>query len=293
MRLLSFFPLLAWNGTDWATEAPIRSDSFWPTSPTADFDVRVAVPARLRVLASGVKLGAGRWHAVAVRDFALAVGAFREQTMTVNAPRPVRVVVGLERGSPYRARDFLLAAAAALRFYSERYGDYPWTTYSLAVMRDFTGLAGTAYPTLGFLGDGSLVLVPHETAHQWFYSLVGNDQSRDPWLSEGLATWAQTGPEQSLASMLSTPIPAAVTNRIGEPMSYWQAFDFEAIRTGLYVQSVQALAELGNAAEVDCALRRFVVRNAYRTADPRDLLAALQADFPDAEEKLRARGAHF
>jgi hypothetical protein len=71
-------------------------------------------------LASGERVGRGRWHAAAVRDFALAVGAFRVQAMKVNAPRPVRVVVGLERGSPYRVRDFLLSAARSLRFYAAR-----------------------------------------------------------------------------------------------------------------------------------------------------------------------------
>jgi hypothetical protein len=293
MRLLSFFPLLAWNGGGWATEAPTRTDSFWPTSPTADFDVYVTVPPGVQALASGERVGRGRWHAAAVRDFALAVGGFRMQTTTVNAPRPVRVAVGLERGSPYSVRDFLVSAARTLRFYAARYGAYPWRTYSLAVMRDFSGLNGTAYPTLTFLGDGSLVLVPHETAHQWFYALVGNDQSRDPWLSEGLATWAQTGPEQSLSQMVATPVPPAVKNRIGEPMSFWQAYDFDTIRAGMYVQSVQALASLGSASKVNCALRRFVVRNAYRTAVPRDLLEALRPDFPNAEAKLRARGADF
>ena len=292
-RLLSFFPLLAWNDTRWATEPPVRVDSFWPTSPTADFDVDVSVPAGLRVLASGTEVAAGRWRARAVRDFALAVGSFRVVSTTIRAPRPVRVTVGLERGSFASPRDFLAAATRVLRFYARRFGDYPWSTYSLAVMRDFSGLFGTAYPTLGFLGDGSLVLVPHETAHQWFYSLVGNDQSRDPWLSEGLATWAQTGPENSLSQLLGTPIPPRVRNRIGEPMSFWQSYDFETIRRGLYVQTVQALAALGDAAEVDCALRQFVVQQAYRTAAPRDLLAALQPFFPDAEPKLSARGAHF
>jgi len=292
-RFLSFFPLLAWNGTGWATERPVRTDSFWSTSPAADFDVQVTVPARVRALASGAQIGAGHWRARAVRDFALAVGSFHVASTTVNAPRPVRVTVGLERGSVYSVRDFLVSTVRALRFYARRFGDYPWSTYSLAVMKDFRGLNGTAYPTLGFLGDGSLVLVPHETAHQWFYSLVGNDQSRDPWLSEGLATWAQTGPENSLSQMLATPIPPGVRNRIGEPMSFWQSRDFETIRRGLYVQTVQALAALGETAKIDCALRQFVVRNAYRTAVPRNLLAALDPLFPQAEEKLRARGAHF
>jgi len=293
MRLLSFFPLLAWNGSGWATEPPVRSAGFWSTSPTADFDVRVTAPGRLRVLASGEEVGKGRWHARAVRDFALAVGSFRLASTTVKAPRRVRVTVGLERGSAFRARDFLASAASALRFYARRFGDYPWSTYSLAVMKDFSGLNGTAYPTLSFLGDGSLALIPHETAHQWFYSLVGNDQSRDPWLSEGLATWAQTGPEDSLSLMVATPIPAVVRDRIGKPMSFWQSFDFETIRLGMYVQSVQALAALGSVSTVNCGLRRFVVRNAYRTAVPRDLLAALEPFFSRAEQKLRARGAHF
>jgi hypothetical protein len=293
-RLLSFIPLLAWNGTGWATERPVATDSFWPTSPTADFDVHVTVPAGLRVLASGDEVRPGHWRARAVRDFALAVGSFQVASTTVNAPRPVRITVGLERGSAYPVlRDVLASAARALRFYARRFGDYPWQTYSVAVMKDFTGLSGTAYPTLAFLGDGSLVLVPHETAHQWFYSLVGNDQSRDPWLSEGLATWAQTGPENSLSQMVATPIPSGVRDRIGEPMSFWQSRDFETIRLGMYVQTVQALAALGVSREVDCALRQFVVRNAYRTAVPRDLLAALEPFFRDAERKLRSRGARF
>jgi aminopeptidase N len=150
-----------------------------------------------------------------------------------------------------------------------------------------------AYPTIGFLGDTSIPLVPHETAHQWFYSLVGNNQARDPWLSEGTATWAQTGQERSLAAMRGASIPADVRDRLGEPMSFWDSRGFEKLRLGVYVQTVQALADLGDSATVDCALRQFVVQNAYRTAVPRDLLAALQKFFPDAEQKLSARGARF
>lgn len=290
-RLVSFFPLLAWNGTGWATDPPVRRlDSFWPTSPTADFDVRVVAPRGLRVLASGQQAGAGRWRATAVRDFALAIAAFDVRQTTVGR---VRVLVGVERGSSSPIQLFVSATVGALRWYSERYGAYPWSTYTLAVMNDPVGLFGVAYPTLGFVGDGSLVLVPHETAHQWFYSLVGNDQWRDPWLSEGLATWAQTGPEQSLSTLRYTPIPSDVRDRIGADMSFWDPLGFEKLRLGVYVQTVQALAELGEQTTVDCAVRLFVIQNAYRTAVPRDLLAALRTLFPDAEQRLRARGAHF
>jgi hypothetical protein len=293
-RLVSFFPLLAWDGRGWATDSPLRHlDSFWTTSPTADFDVRVTGPRGLRVLASGSAVGAGRWRARAVRDFALAVGTFSVRRTTIGLPRPVRVLVALERGSNYPIDAFLSDTVRALRSYAQRYGAYPWPRYTLVVMGDFSRLYGFAYPTLGFLGDSSLVLVPHETAHQWFYSLIGNNQAHDPWLSEGLATWAQAGPARSLASMLAASIPDDVRNRIGKPVSFFDRLGFEKFRLGIYVQSVQALGELGDPALVDCALRQFVVRNAYRTTTPNDLLAALEPFFPDAKQKLSARGAHF
>src|SRR4029079_16846101 len=75
IRLVSFFPLLAWDGSDWARDAPttLAAAEAW-TSPTADFDVRVTQPPGLRVLASGRRVGPGRWQARAVRDFTLAAG---------------------------------------------------------------------------------------------------------------------------------------------------------------------------------------------------------------------------
>lgn len=82
-------------------------------------------------------------------------------------------------------------------------------------------------------------------------------------------------------------------NRLGEPMSFWDRLGFEQTRLGVYEQGVHALAALGDPATVDCALRLLVVRNAYRTAAPRDLLAALLEFFPDAEQKLTAYGARF
>ena len=293
-RLVSFFPILAWDGKGWALDPPLsKFDGLWPTSPTADFEVSIVTPRGFVSSPQDGKFAPGLWRAQSVRDFGLAVGSFTVKSTTVRAPKPVRVVVGLERGSGYPIGAFVSETKRALGWYAKRYGRYPWSSYTAAVMTDPAGLHGFAYPTIGFLGDSSIVLVPHETAHQWFYSLVGNNQARDPWLSEGTATWAQAGPERSLASMRAASIPADVRDRLGEPMSFWDSRGFEKLRLGVYVQTVQALAELGDPATVDCALRQFVVENAYRTTTPRDLLAALQAFFPDAEQKLSAHGAQF
>jgi hypothetical protein len=294
VRLGSFFPLLAWDGSDWALDPPTRipSAEAWAT-PTADFDVRVTHPARLAVLASGKQVGLGKWHALAVRDFTLALGRFTIVKGTAHVPAPVRVMVGVEAGpAATPARVFLRRAIVSLERYSALYGPYPWRTYTVAAMSDLSGLTGgLEYPTLVYQPEPG-ENIPHETAHQWFYSLVGNNQARDPWLDEGLATWAEAA-VNGAPPFPNAPIPPEVTNKIGEPMSFWDQFDDQRYFLGAYLQTYRALLSLGPRSQVDCALRLYVLHNAYRIARPRDLLAALQSFFPAGEQKLEAYGAHF
>jgi len=35
------------------------------------------------------------------------------------------------------------------------------------------------------------LLIVHETAHQWFYAQIANDQANEPWLDESLATYSE------------------------------------------------------------------------------------------------------
>jgi hypothetical protein len=76
-------------------------------------------------------------------------------------------------------------------------------------------------------------------------------------------------------------IPVAARGHMGASMAYWDLHG-DAWFPGVYAQTVQELAQLGEPADVDCALRRYVARNAYRIAWPSDLLAALRASFPRA-----------
>ncbi len=294
LRLGSFFPLLAWNGNDWALDPPttLPSAEAW-TTPTADFDVRVTHPAGLNVLASGERVAPGKWYARAVRDFTLALGRFKVVKGTAHVPAAVRVTAGVEAVPlALPARVFLQRAIVSLERYSALYGAYPWPTYTIAAMGDLSDLnGGLEYPTLVYQPATS-ENVPHETAHQWFYSLVGNDQARDPWLDEGLATWAEAA-VNGAPPFPNATIPPEVTNKIGEPMSFWDQYDPQRYFLGAYLQSYRALLSLGPRAQVDCSLRLYVLHNAYRIARPHDLLEALQTFFPDAEQTLAAYGAHF
>ena len=246
------------------------------------------------MLATGEEVRPGRWQAEAVRDFALMLGAFQVRTTTVRAPDPVRVTVGRERGSVYTMREYVRWAGNVLRSYAERYSGYPWPAYTLVVMPDVdrAGPNGFNYPTLSFVGGTVFGLIAHETAHQWFYSLVGHNDARDPWLAKG----SRPGRRPDLNGRFrrcsgADPARGAGPNRRAHELL--GSLRFETIWPGLYAQPVQALTALGEPEAVDCALRAYVVRNAYRTVLPRDLLASLTPFFPDAEEKLRARGARF
>jgi len=94
----------------------------------------------------------------------------------------------------------LQTTAASLALYNALYG--PYSRQILTVVEaDF--LDGMEYDGLYFLskgfyslysgkpGDYLTAIAAHETAHQWWYSAVGNDQALEPWLDEALSTYSE------------------------------------------------------------------------------------------------------
>jgi len=90
--------------------------------------------------------------------------------------------------------------ASSLALYNDLFGIYPHSSLSV-VEADF--LDGMEYDGLYFLSHGFynlyggtpaeylIVIAAHETAHQWWYGMVGNDQALDPWLDEALCTYSE------------------------------------------------------------------------------------------------------
>ena len=287
LRLGTFFPLLAWDPRrGWLTDPPTRTLAETAATPAADFDMRVQAPRGLRILASGTEVGRGHFQAHAVRDVAVVVGPFR----VISAKGKVKLRVAFT-GSSRATSTALAIAATALRELSARYGAYPWSSYTLVFPPDLTP-SGIEYPMLSFVGGRKYLplLIDHETAHQWFYSLVGNDQARDPWLDETLATWAQTRLGAREPPARGTP-PERARKHVGAPMSYWER-QGDWYYYGVYGEGVKTLRSLRNDDGVDCALRRYVARRAYTIAQPGDLLDELNGVIPGAERRLRAWGIH-
>ena len=98
------------------------------------------------------------------------------------------------------AEAVLQTTVESLALYSELFGPYPREILSV-VEADF--LDGMEYDGMYFLSNGFynlytntpgeylIAIAAHETAHQWWYSMVGNDQALEPWLDEALCTYSE------------------------------------------------------------------------------------------------------
>jgi hypothetical protein len=76
--------------------------------------------------------------------------------------------------------------ARALGWLQETLGEYPWPQLTITHRLD-TG--GTEFPM--FIGNGgsSQGLITHETAHQFAHGILANNEWRDAWLDEGMASF--------------------------------------------------------------------------------------------------------
>lgn len=299
-------PVLAWErGEGWVRDKAV--DLPGETSTTEDFELAsmtVTAPEEYAVLGTGSSTGtqaarrAGwtehRFEAPAVRNLAVSVGRFEVRTAQVDG---VRIRVGVPAaGTRVGARRWLDAHAEYLSTLQEQLGPYPYDDLWVTVTP--TRMSGIESPTALFYGNvgrrGLESLVAHELAHQWFYSLVGNNQARDPWIDESFATFAQavaTGTENDFDL---DDIDPDVAGYLGYPMEYWdEEGDFDYYYEGIYEQGAAVLLaarERVGEDRFDATLRDYLRQHAHGITDPDDVEAAFE-ELPEAVELLREYGA--
>jgi hypothetical protein len=132
------------------------------------------------------------------RSFALSAGPeYHVYSETVGAVTIYSYAFPLDT----KAGEFALQNTVdAVRLYSELFGPYQHTTLSVVEADFMDGMEfdGLYFLSKGFynLYDGSpkgylTAIAVHETAHQWWYGQVGNDQALEPWLDESLCTYSE------------------------------------------------------------------------------------------------------
>jgi aminopeptidase N len=171
--------------------------------------------------------------------------------------------------------------AAALRRYADWYGPYPFPTLDVAE----TGVAefGQEYPGLVFLGRdvlGSPFGIWHEIAHEWWYALVGNDQIREPWVDEAVATFSSLHALGIPPVTCSTlPVDLPITAWPAEPTTGdWAGCDGYAetvyLRGAVFLDAVRAT--MGTDLFFG-TLRAFVAAHRWQVVGGRDLVDAFRS----------------
>lgn len=179
----------------------------------ADFDVSVTFTdgAAPQIAASGVEtesttdatppgVASRRFVLEAARTFALSISDFfKVATQTVGDVTVYAYYFGLY-DTPGEA--MLKTTVEALQLYSEKFGPYRHKTLT-AVQGDFND--GMEFSALYFISKSYfdlylydstpksylVIIAAHETAHQWWFDSVANDQAVEPWLDEALSTYSE------------------------------------------------------------------------------------------------------
>ena len=179
---------LPWLSLKRAFDRPNIGDPWvTPVSPrvrvaiTTDRALVIAAPGN-RVAASGLTQ---TFEATNVRDFTIAASPDYKTGSAVVGDTTVRVYY-----RPGGAGGTLLTQAkAALADMEALVGPYPYPTYRVA---ESAGGYAIESPGIVWIPRTAAVgnlpyLVHHETAHQWFYGIVGADQANEPFTDEAVA----------------------------------------------------------------------------------------------------------
>lgn len=84
-------------------------------------------------------------------------------------------------------------AGSSLSYFSNKYKNYEYSEYTVA-QADFL-YGGMEYPCLSMIssdlfGEDNFYTIVHETAHQWFYGILGVNESESGYLDEGLTEFS-------------------------------------------------------------------------------------------------------
>ena len=173
-----------------------NGDPFY--SEVANYEVSVEYDKKFTLASTGQKLSTtesggvltSKISAKAVRDFAMI---FSEKFEVLSGN------VGDTKVNYYYYNDqtpekSLQTSVNAVKTFNSLFGKYPYPEMNVAESNFSIG--GMEFPNLVFIGDNIddfetyQYVIVHEIAHQWWYGIVGNNQTKHSWLDEGLAEYS-------------------------------------------------------------------------------------------------------
>lgn len=178
--------------------------------------------------------------------------------------------------------------------YTSLYGLYPYTSLRVA---EFSGPWSMEFSGFVVLGasefddyDGTLRnrlirIAAHEVSHQWWYSVVGDDQIREPWLDEGLARFNELRYYEAYAprdaawwwdTVIGVNRPVAPVNSPVSVFASHNAYLISVYNQGArFLDALRTRLGLNN---FNAFLRDLYRRESFRLITTQDFLKVLQED---------------
>ena len=188
--IIDLYRWLPWVSRRIAFDRPNHGDPF-ETPTSRSVRVKITTSRKLVLATSGDRTAVSAdgltqtFAATDVRDFTVTAATdYRTKSRVV---RDSIVRVYYRPGAPGAA--MLDAAADAFDALERRLGSYPHRTFRVAQSAGAYGMEspGLIWIPTGVPAANLRYLAAHETAHQWFYGIVGNDQSQQPFADEAAA----------------------------------------------------------------------------------------------------------
>lgn len=184
--------------------------------------------------------------------------------------------------------------------FSSLFGAYPYPCFSLAQTElyesgaEFTGFAFLS-SNLGASEESFLSTLAHETAHQWWYALVGNNGGTSAWLDEGLCEFStallldKTGKKKYADSVreaengyhayytVYTRAFDGLSTKMERPLSeYKSEYEYQSIAYEKGLMLFDAIySSVGKRRTID-ALKRYAKENRFQIATPACLVGAFE-----------------
>lgn len=196
VNLGNFYPIACYYSDNGFMVDPYYSYGDPFVTDMANYTVSILAPVNYKVASSGDRstsqdineMTKHNFTAKNIRDFAMVMSTKFEKLTQQVGDTTVEYYFYSDR-SP---NDSLIAAADSIKTFGSLIAAYPYKTYT--VVETDICFAGMEYPMLSMVAGGQSKVncetaIIHETAHQWWYGVVGNDQIRNGWMDEGLAEY--------------------------------------------------------------------------------------------------------
>jgi aminopeptidase N len=228
-------------------------------SDSSDYKVSITVPRGMGVVTTGVKTSQAEEKSMDKLTFEASNNRDFVLFLSKDYKLLSKEVEGIRVNSYYMkeettAKRMLDLAEESLKYFNKTFGKYPFPEYD--VVETYLEGGAMEYPTVTQMGpyryldteykEDNLTFfdeaVVHETAHQWWYSTVGNNEFKEPILDESFTAYStamffeslygEYTPQGVKGAFLSAPIKNATPIYRSTDKFTWNDFGKIVYRMG-------------------------------------------------------------